>query len=186
MTRIIMAACFLIIATGCAHDRFSLINVRTGEEVGQFTYRTGAKVAIGGNTYQIRKIGSEESVAEQYLKMTMIPSVDMCSVHPCDVLNYLSECLREYGPTNTCWKDLRPNIQFDVSREKMSELPWVTIAGVQYLSAYECLKRLCKQTDCTMSFDGQYVWLKPKKIGAQQSAPPLPRAPETGHSEGAH
>ena len=163
-----------VVLAGCARDHFALIDLQSGREVGRFAYRTGERLALGGKTYQIRQVGSHASATEQYLQMTIVPEVDMCQAYVGDVVCFLSDCVKEFGPTNIPWATPLPNIQLDLSATPKADIPWITIRGVHDLSLWECLQRVCHQGDLRLVIDRQYVWLRPRKKDAQQDESTVP------------
>ena len=154
--------------TGCARNHFALIDVETGKEVGRYAYRTGEKVRLDGREYQIRQLGSHESAVEQYLKMTIIPEVEICYANVHDTVDFVADCVRVYAPTNMIWTTPRPEIRLDLSQHPQAEIPLITIRGVQDISAFACLQRVCQQGGLRLVINQHYVSLEPKKGIAQQ------------------
>lgn len=165
MKPIFQILCLSLLSCGCAKDRFALIDARTGQEVGQFTYRTGSRVTIDGKTYEIRRLGSAESATEQYVKMTIVPEVMVCNANPYDVVSFLDMCLKDFAPTNGQWTVDRPDIEMQPQTEA---LPEVTIRG-QNLSVAECLDMVATQAHLDVVIEGRHVWLRPKKNAHNQA-----------------
>lgn len=162
MKRINAVLCLVAFLAGCAVDRFTLVDARTGRESGPFTYQTGASLTIGNETYQIRKVGTREQAAEQYLKMTIIPEVQMCP-NLYDAVSSCGSFLIDYGPTNTTWRSVMPTIQIGrLYGDDTNDIDVITIEAARNISVFDLLNTICRKGNLRYQIQGNVVFVEHK------------------------